>query len=86
MNPSRKNQDIPPIILPNGDTQLCCKDWSMDYTLGNLLNCEYEELFQSKTFKEIFRKMNSESILLVNIRRHRTGGEVLCVCEVKFWE
>ena len=61
MNPSRKNQDIPPIILPNGDTQLCCKDWSMDYTLGNLLNCEYEELFQSKTYKEIFRKMNSEN-------------------------
>ena len=23
--------------------------------------------------------INSESILLVNIRRHRTGGEVLCV-------
>ena len=30
--------------------------------------------------------MNSESILVVNIFRHRTGGEVLCVCEVKFWE
>ena len=24
--------------------------------------------------------MNTESILLVNIRRHRTGGEVVYVC------
>ena len=32
------------------------------------------------------RCKNTDSVLLVNIRRHRTGGEVLCVCEVKFWE
>ena len=32
------------------------------------------------------RCINTDSVLLVNIRRHRTGGEVLCVCEVKFWE
>tara|TARA_B110000438_G_scaffold285591_1_gene315863 strand:- start:6304 stop:7377 length:1074 start_codon:yes stop_codon:yes gene_type:complete len=61
MNPSKKNQDIPPIILPNGDALLCCKDWSMDYVLGNLINCNYEDLFQSKTYKEIVRKMSSEN-------------------------
>ena len=61
MNPSRKNQDIPPIILPNGDTVLCCKDWSMEYKLGNLTNCSYEDLFQSITYKEIVRKMSSEN-------------------------
>ena len=61
MNPSRKNQDIPPIILPNGDTVLCCKDWSMEYKLGNLTNCTYEDLFQSITYKEIVRKMSSEN-------------------------
>ena len=61
MNRSKKNQDIPPIILPNGDALLCCKDWSMDYVLGNLINCNYEDLFQSKMYKEILRKMNSEN-------------------------
>jgi hypothetical protein len=61
MNPSKKNQDIPPIILPNGDALLCCKDWSMEYVLGNLINCNYEDLFQSNTYKEIVRKMNSEN-------------------------
>ena len=56
MNPSRKNEDIPPIVLPNGDAVLCCKDWSMEYTLGNLTTCSYEDLFQSKMYKDIVRK------------------------------
>ena len=61
MNRSRNNRDIPPIILPNGDVVLCCKDWSMDYVLGNLLNCIYDELFQSKTYNEVIKKMRSEN-------------------------
>lgn len=61
MNKSMKNQDIPPIILPNGDALLCCKDWSMDYVLGNLTNCNYVDLFQSKMYKDIIKKMRSEN-------------------------
>ena len=61
MNQSKNNRDIPPIILPNGDAVLCCKDWSMDYVLGNLLNCSYDELFQSKTYNEVIKKMRSEN-------------------------
>lgn len=61
MNRSKNNRDIPPIILPNGDTVLCCKDWSMDYVLGNLLDCSYDELFQSKTYNEVIKKMQSEN-------------------------
>ena len=61
MNQSKNNRDIPPIILPNGDTVLCCKDWSMDYVLGNLLNCRYDELFESKTYNEVIKKMRSEN-------------------------
>ena len=56
-----KNDDIPPIILPNGDALLCCKDWSMDYVLGNLIDGSYEDLFQSKAYKEVVRKMGSEN-------------------------
>jgi hypothetical protein len=61
MNRSKNNRDIPPIILPNGDTVLCCKDWSMDYVLGNLLDCSYDELFQSKVYHEVLKKMQSEN-------------------------
>lgn len=61
MNRSKNNRDIPPIILPNGDTVLCCKDWSMNYVLGNLCDCGYDELFQSKTYHEVIKKMRSEN-------------------------
>jgi len=73
MNRSKKNRDIPPIILPNGDTVLCCKDWKMDYVLGNLYNCEYDDLFQSETYLEIVKKMRSEN------------DDILCrTCEFAF--
>ena len=61
MNRSKNNRDIPPIILPNGDAILCCKDWSMEYTLGNLTTCSYQDLFESKTYKDVARKMSSEN-------------------------
>jgi hypothetical protein len=61
MSTSRKNEGIPPIILPNGNALLCCKDWSMEYVLGNLINCKYDDLFDSKVYKEIVKKMSSEN-------------------------
>jgi len=61
MHEDRDNKHIPPIILPSGDVVLCCKDWSMEYILGNLLNCTFEELYQSQTYKEVVQKMASEN-------------------------
>jgi len=61
MHEDLDNKHIPPIILPNGDVALCCKDWSMEYILGNLLECTFEELRQSKTYKEVTQKMASKS-------------------------
>ena len=61
MHEGLDNKHIPPIILPNGDVALCCKDWSMEYVLGNLLECTFEELRQSKTYKEVTQKMASKS-------------------------
>ena len=37
MHEGLDNKHIPPIIVPSGDVVLCCKDWSMEYILGNLL-------------------------------------------------
>ena len=61
MHEDRDNKHIPPLILPSGDVVLCCKDWSMEYILGNLLECTFEELYQSKTYKEVIQKMASEN-------------------------
>ena len=33
----------------------------MEYILGNLLECTFEELYQSKTYKEVIQKMASEN-------------------------
>ena len=61
MHEDLDNKHIPPIILPIGDVALCCKDWSMEYILGNLLECTFEELRQSKTYKEVTQKKESEN-------------------------
>jgi hypothetical protein len=42
-------------LLPNGDVFICCMDWNLNYFLGNLLQCEYEELFQSKIYQDILK-------------------------------
>ncbi len=33
------------VLLPDGSVLLCCMDYGMEHTLGNLLACSYEELF-----------------------------------------
>ena len=60
MHEDRDNKYIPPIILPSGDVVLCCKDWSMEYILGNLLKCSFDDLYQSKTYKDVTQKMASD--------------------------
>ena len=61
MHEDRDNKYIPPIIVPNGDVVLCCKDWSMEYVLGNFLKCSFDELYESETYKEVTKKMASEN-------------------------
>jgi hypothetical protein len=31
-------------LMPNGNVQLCCMDFGLEHTLGNLLNEDYEEI------------------------------------------
>ena len=50
-------------LLPNGDVVICCMDWQLKYVLGNLLESDYESLFQGKVYKNIlngFTDDNSE--------------------------
>jgi hypothetical protein len=58
-------------LLPNGDVFICCMDWNLYYFLGNLLQCDYEELFQGKTFQDILKAFTDDN------------SEILCrYCEL----
>ena len=41
------------VLLPNGDVALCCMDYGLQNILGNLLKCNYDELFHTDAFKKI---------------------------------
>ena len=55
------NKSIPTVVVPSGDVVLCVKDWSMEYILGNLLKCTFEDLYQSKRYKEVIQRMASDN-------------------------
>ena len=38
------------VLLPNGNVQLCCMDYGLKHTLGNLLEQEHSDLFKSDAF------------------------------------
>lgn len=48
------------VLLPNGDVGLCCMDYGTNYVIGNLLNSDYDSLFQGEKFQEILEKLDSE--------------------------
>jgi hypothetical protein len=54
------------VLLPNGDVQLCCMDYGLQHTLGNLLSGSHEELFTSAGFRAVHQAMKDG------------GDELLC--------
>jgi len=48
------------VLLPNGDVSLCCMDYGLQNILGNLLKCNYDELFHTDAFKKIREKMKAQ--------------------------
>ncbi len=49
------------VLLPNGDVLLCCMDWGMRHVLGNLLTCDYADLFTGEEFLKVKRGMRRDS-------------------------
>ncbi len=49
------------VVLPNGDVQLCCMDYGLDHTLGNILNQSHESLFESEEFLNVVKNMNDDN-------------------------
>ena len=46
------------VLFPNGDVALCCMDFSLQHILGNLLNQEYNELFNNM-YRKVLGAMKS---------------------------
>jgi len=45
------------VLLPNGDVILCCNDYGIRHTLGNLLYSDYNSLFKSKEFNKVKKEL-----------------------------
>jgi len=39
------------VLLPDGTLQLCCQDYGLEEPLGNLLQMDYPDIFETKNFK-----------------------------------
>lgn len=50
------------VVLPNGQVQVCCMDYTLEMPIGNLLTDSYESLFSSDGYKRIVKGMTDESI------------------------
>jgi len=47
------------VMLPNGDVAICCMDYSLEATIGNLFEGDYRTLFQSPAMNDVrFRAMS----------------------------
>jgi hypothetical protein len=63
------------VILPNGDVQLCCMDYGLRHTLGNLITDDHESLFKSEEFIRVKELMENDS--------GESEEEILCrFCEL----
>lgn len=49
------------VLLPNGDVVLCCMDYGMRHVLGNLLACDYADLFTGEEFLKVKRGLWCDS-------------------------
>jgi radical SAM protein with 4Fe4S-binding SPASM domain len=55
------------VLMPNGDIQLCCMDYSLQNTIGNLGTMTWDELHQSENYLKIKNGMkNGENIICRN--------------------
>lgn len=46
------------VLLPDGEVVLCCMDFGLQHPLGNLITNTYDEIINSKAYKDIISKMN----------------------------
>lgn len=59
------------VLLPNGDVVLCCEDYGLKHTLGNLHNSDLLSIYDSEPYRTIKRGLDDDSIDLLCRYCHR---------------
>lgn len=57
----RRDRIFSNVLLPNGDVQLCCMDYGLEETLGNLGTSSYREITTGSVFMEVMRRLGEGS-------------------------
>lgn len=57
------------VLLPDGTVVLCCNDFGLEHVLGNLGECDYEDLMKSNTMREVKRALTFDESLPVICRK-----------------
>ncbi len=50
------------VVLPNGDTVLCCMIYDQRHIIGNLIHGDYESLFNSPEYLKVMEGLKDDSI------------------------
>lgn len=59
------------VLMPSGDVALCCMDWTLEHVIGNLVEGDYDALFEGPVFQEVLRGYKDDTV------------DILCrTCEV----
>lgn len=53
------------VLLPDGRVLLCCMDYAMNHVLGNLIEMDYKDLFQTKIAEETKKAFREEKIVSI---------------------
>jgi hypothetical protein len=66
------------VLLPNGDVALCCMDFGLQNIIGNLREMDYESLFTTESYKEMYRKLksNDDYIMCRFCEEASSGSEI----------
>ncbi len=43
------------VLLPNGDVMICCMDYCLEHTFGNLAEGSYAQLFESQSYSDMLQ-------------------------------
>lgn len=49
------------VLLPNGEAVSCCMDYSMQHVLGNLLESNYQDLYENENFLKIKKGLQNNA-------------------------
>lgn len=57
------------VLLPDGTVVLCCNDFGLKHVLGNLGECDYEDLMKSEMMRNVKRALTFDDSLPVICRK-----------------